>query len=301
MGLRYAEAIAAVEAFNAGSCEVRFVTPILSVCLASQAARGAKGSSPSINFAGDSDSYARNTGLSDAMRGCWKPTMTSGGLLGVSYSPLNQLARAVDVERCNSVINTLFRHRLAGRLASGICKVVGELHDNVASHARGAGFSAAQVYGGSELTFAIADSGCGLLTNAKRVGGATTDAEAIVWAFGKGNTSARKVADPWAQRWAPGTSDPQVDDGAEENAHQGLGLYQLEQLVMQSGGSLWVSSGAAQRLMRDGAWQGECSDSPVRWQGLAIEVCLPLESGLKSPTPYTEGLGDLASELGLDD
>ena len=73
-------------------------------------------------------------------------------------------------------------------------RVVGELHDNVASHASGRGFSAAQFYrqGRSRLEIAIADGGSGFLRNVRRVmPNITTHGAAIEWCLKKGNVSVR--------------------------------------------------------------------------------------------------------------
>jgi hypothetical protein len=137
------------------------------------------------------------------------------------------------------------------------------------------------------------------MANARRVGAALTDAEALVWAFGRGNTSARSNPDPWGQRWSPGAGDAQADWGEEENAHQGLGLASLEGLVTQVRGSLWVVSGSAQRVMENGTWVGGCTVPAVLWPGVAIEVDLPVETGQRPEEPYNKRADELAKELGL--
>jgi|SRR5688500_10726027 len=297
MVARYAEAIAAVREFDRGRCSVGFVTPAVSVCLATR--RSQRGPAVEMVFAGDARNYAQTIGLADAMEGRPQPFSPSG-LAGRTYSPLAHLSCAAEVDPCNAVINTLFREQLSAhdpRCVHRICQVIGELHDNVASHARGIGFSAAQSLNGW-LYFAIADAGCGFLANARKVNAANTHKEAIHWAFVRGNTSARPSEDFWEQTWAPGRPARSDYDAEEENHHQGLGLAILEELVMDLGGNLWVISGDHHRTMTQGSWL-PCVPAPVRWEGVAIELALPIVKMQTRGAVRESEPDDLAEELGI--
>jgi hypothetical protein len=298
MPARYQEAIEAVKSYDAGKCSLDFVTPVVSVCLATRQVQN-RGRVSEVAFNGNAKAYARTIGLIDAIDGKPQP-FSPTGLAGKTYSPLAHLSTAAEVEPCNKLMNTLFRAQLGGHdpgCVNRICKVIGELHDNVASHASGIGFSAAQSLNGW-LYFAIADAGRGFLRNAKRVGAANSHAEAIEWAFVRGNTSARRQDDSWAQRWEPGALAVSDFGAPDDNHHQGLGLSLLEGLVVELGGSLWVLSGGAQRTMTSGTW-APCSESPVSWGGVAIELAFPIFKRSGQAAVQLSEPDDLAEELGL--
>jgi hypothetical protein len=112
-----------------------------------------------------------------------------------------------EVDACNAVINNLFYEQLGENGSDFIrvlSKVVGEMHDNVASHSRGIGFSSAQRYErgeGDVIQFAIVDTGVGMLRNVTPVAPAvTTDEGAIDWCLRRGNTTAARKGDGWEQR-----------------------------------------------------------------------------------------------------
>lgn len=282
-----------------GHVAIRFINPAGAVCLAVMASAGRQGMT---SFVGRAMGYARASGLESVLLQC-APESQLNEFSGVTYSPLTRLRLPLDVDRCNGTINALFRSRLAAHgstFVRDLCKVVGELHDNVTSHSRGVGYSAAQVYG-HRLIFSIADGGRGLLRAVSRAApGVSTDAAAICWAFEKGNTGAGAAAiDPFAQRWAPGAYDAEADIGEEQNHHQGLGLWELEQLVTRCGGRLWVWSGSAARSLSADGWVD--IDPGLEWRGVAITLELPLHlDGERAVDTYDQASdAELAKELGL--
>jgi hypothetical protein len=292
-----------IESFDRGTCSVAFLTPPISVCLAARFWQKRAGKA---SFSGVCESYAENIGLSSVLNGR-EPNPTVGSLAGRTYTPLTRLQVHAQVDPCNAILNGLFENQLQGYaplFVRGICKVVGELHDNVASHARGQGFSAAQVFRSgatpSRLQFAVADAGCGFLSNvARKVAGIADHGAAIDWALRSGNTTARPAHDPMRQRWAPGQPDLQADFGEEEDNHQGLGLSKLEELVTTAKGSLWILSGSSQRVMVGGRWVS-CDPPPVTWQGVAIGVEIPIKPiDVATVLPVVATDETLRKELGL--
>lgn len=275
--------------------EVRFVNPVAAVCLAA-----IRDNCSRLKLVGRAQGYARASGLEAAIA-TGEPQPKPNELLGVNYSPLTRLRLPLDVESCNTTINALFRNRLAEHgeaLVGRICKVVGELHDNVTSHSRGSGFSAAQVYR-RRLVFGIADSGCGILRAIRRAAPHIVEhGAAISWAFQKGNTGA-VVSDSMAQRWEPGASDPYTDYGEElGNHHQGLGLWTLEQLVSDFGGALWLWSGDAVRRRDDRGWVE--LDPGTTWSGVVIALEIPLNPATDQAVgSYISDDEGLAEDLGL--
>ncbi len=188
-----------------GPVRVDWVSPAMSAVLAAISLQE-RDEVHRIEFSAQCQEYAENVGLVDVLnRDSSAPNSKQGSRCGGTYSPLASLAFHSEVESCNRLVNGVFRTALGkSNLVRPVCKVVGELHDNVASHACGRGYSAAKIYRHSSspdmLEFAIADSGRGLLGNARRADARIcTDAQAIRWALEKGTTSARR-ADPMAQR-----------------------------------------------------------------------------------------------------
>jgi len=144
----------------------------------------------------------------------------------------------------------------------------------------------------SRLEFAIADNGCGLLSNARRTDRRiTTDEQAIVWALEQGTTSA-VPADPMAQR-----SPEEWDLRADDDCHQGLGLWLLKRLVERTSGRLWMLTGSAEYLL-DGGVVTTQSHVP-HWSGVVIELEIPVNSKEPVSDNDTEDLGLLAEELAI--
>jgi hypothetical protein len=80
-------------------------------------------------------SYAANCGLQAVLDGQDAPRSLAG-LEGVTYTRLTRLVSGHEVDACNAVINNLFDEQLCengGDFIRVLGKVVGEMHDNVAS------------------------------------------------------------------------------------------------------------------------------------------------------------------------
>lgn len=291
---------------------IQWLSPVMTALLAALSARDSevrRNIATRLLLADNQQSYANNCGLTAILEGGYESPRATG-LQGKTYSRVTRLNSVHEVDACNAIINELF-HEVFGGLdslfARMLAKVVGELHDNVASHASGMGFSSAQRYRrqeGDVIQFAIADCGVGMLRNVHRkLPEIETDEEAIAWCLGRGHTTAGTDGDGWAQR-LPDDSlfnpyPPTVQTRTGENHHQGLGLWHLREIVQTAGGGFWVASGQAQcRYLAH-------SESPVydplspRWTGVAIDVELPIPRAA-APTPAQRaGLERLAERLGL--
>ena len=285
---------------------VDFVSPVVATVLAAAAIRNP--SIRDIELDQTCQSYAETTGLTEALQNVGQPTGQTGPLHGKTYSRLTKLRTHDEVDGANSVIGDLLHQQLgAGRFTNEIQKVVGELHDNVASHANGIGFSAAQVYGVGQnrtIEFAIADGGCGLLVNAQRVSPVSSDEDAILWSLEKGNTSAPPRPD-MAQRlpddYIVSPLPPKVPSFSNENHHVGEGLYTLTELVRHAGGKLWIWSGKCSVQYQGGIRTPFRTADYPSWEGLAIEVELPLASAETTISDrHTKcELDAIAAKLGL--
>lgn len=178
--MEYAKAIRAVRTLrNAGSTSVSFVTPIVSTCLAA-AKLSLQVEPEAFHFTSDALGYAENSGLRYHIGASDKPPLP-GQNAGISYCQIVKLADAAEVDTGNRLIGNFLRSQLAGcandSLVRATCGVVGELHDNIASHAAGAGFSAAQVYRGKRkvIQIGIVDCGLGLNGSVRRFGVAVSE------------------------------------------------------------------------------------------------------------------------------
>jgi hypothetical protein len=166
------------------------------------------------------------------------------------------------------------------------------------------GFSCAQVYKEANcrrIEFAIADAGCGMLHNVRKVLPQINDhAEAIRWCAQRGNTTAGG-RDPWAQRlpedamFSPYPTG--TDTFTEDDHHVGEGLWKLSELIQSVGGSLWIASGDAQYRHHN----GETSTEPCRitWNGVAIEFEVRIAPGQGLAPRQQERLERLAERIGL--
>lgn len=254
-------------------------------------------------------SYADTCGLQAVLDGQYTPPALTG-LQGFTYTPLTRLVSAHEVEACNAVINNLFYEQLGengGEFIRVLSKVVGEMHDNVASHSRGVGFSSAQRYergAGDVIQFALVDSGVGMLRNVRTVAPAvTSDEEAIDWCLQRGNTTAGSKGDGWEQRLPEDSLfspyPPTVGTVIGDNHHQGLGLWHLQEIVRAAAGSFWVASGAGQCRYLAGS-DGPAYDSLEPFlQGVAIEVELPVPRATTGLAARRAALEGLAERLGL--
>ncbi len=291
---------------------VGFLSPIIVTMLAAEAAHAPRLGYPlreRISFQPAQKSYAANCGLQAVLDGQYIAP-SSAGLQGLTYTRLTRLVSGHEVDACNAVINDLFCELLSengGDFIRVLNKVVGEMHDNVASHSRGIGFSSAQRYERGEghvIQFAIVDSGVGMLRNVTPVAPAvTTDERAIEWCLQRGNTTAASKGGGWEQRLPEDSlfsPYPQaVGTVTGDNHHQGLGLWHLQEIVRAAGGSFWVASGAGQCRYLARA-DGPSYDSlETFWQGLAIEVELPVPRVTTANAARRAALEGLAQRLGL--
>jgi len=292
--------------------QVEWLSPIIVAMLAAAVAsdpRAQERVRERISLSPEQQAYSLTCGLRAVIEGRYQmPSLT--GLQGLTYTRLTRLASPHEVDACNAVINDLF-HEQFGKNGEEfirlLSKVVGELHDNVASHARGVGFSIAQRYrraGGDVIQFAIVDCGIGMLRNVKKVEpSVTTDERAIDWCLQRGNTTAVSEVDDWAQRLPEDSLfspyPETVRTVAGENHHQGLGLWHLREIVRAAGGSFWVASGAGQCRYLVGAAGLSYAFVEPRWQGVAIEVELPVPQVSLAATARRAALEGLAERLGL--
>lgn len=106
---------------------------------------------------------------------------SEGFSVGLTYCKAEKLANPSEVEHCNANIGRFLRTQLQGcanqALVAATCGVVGELHDNIVSHAGGCGFSAAQFYktGKRVIQIGLADCGRGLNGSVSRTGAVMSD------------------------------------------------------------------------------------------------------------------------------
>ena len=285
--------IACIQRLKRGEqAELSFLSPIVSAGLAAWFLEHPS-SRARVRLSGDAVRYSDGIGFSSLLKGDVRPSPAA--LPRSTMSPLTSLTSPAEVDSCNERVTSILRDMLTMEQqasAEPLRRLVGELHDNVASHANGRGYSALQVYA-ERAEFAICDFGHGFLRNVRRVEPTIdTHEKAIGWALVRGNTTARP-RDPFAQR----TGDD-WEEQTEYNHHMGIGLWRLIQLVERTAGTLWIWSGDA-TYQRNG---GEYSfrSSPVIWPGVMIELGVP-----KMETPPVlgdfsrEDLEAVASELGI--
>lgn len=189
----HAHAVRYIERIRDGQqVEVDWVSPIVATMLAAE--RIHENHNLNLSFSGCAE-YAEYIGLNQVVRG--NGQVTERQPKKCTYSPLARLATHDDVDRALDIVTSVLDRHMGDEHRSTInevCRIVGELHDNVASHARGAGFSALQVYTEqrrSRVELAVVDAGIGLLANVKRVDARVkTHQAAIHWCLQKGNTTA---------------------------------------------------------------------------------------------------------------
>ncbi len=301
--------IAAVRKSRAGqSLTPDFIFPSLSCVLA--ASRLHQGAAPLVSFSEKCQSYADQSGLIHALAGRYENMVRPRSITeGQTWSHVTTLYQDAEVEQCNQTINDLLFAQLGGVarfVVDQTARVVGELHDNVASHACGRGFSAAQFYragphSSARLEIAIADAGMGLLKNVSRaIPTIDTSAEAITWCLQKGNTTWRPplpgLPDPtsWADPYAE-----EADRSGQHNHHMGWGLWLLTELIRRTGGSLWIWTGDASYTLNNTGVSRVVSRC-LPWQGVVIEITLfPDRVHAVDTDPGLATLQRLAEELGL--
>lgn len=206
---------------------------------------------------------------------------------GANYSPLVILDGEDKVDGATrdigGCIRTWFNGSNLERFAAELCDVVGDLHDNVWSHAKSTGISMAQKWQSSQadsavLEFALADGGMGFLRELIRSGitrreGIEDPADAIRWCIVRGNSSKLREEDPWVQRLPSDAMGNPMGPIArikdKENNHLGLGLAKLVDLVLKFKGTLWLASSNA-ILTIDGKGGTKYQHFPFQWQGVLL-------------------------------
>jgi len=235
---------------------------------------------------------------------------------GERYSPIIALRNEASVDSATSCMQDCVRHLLNNQAPAAfvdtMCDVVGDLHDNVWSHALSPGYSVAQRWRGyrshNELfEFALADCGLGFLGELRRSGVAQeqhieTDEQAIGWCVVEGNSSKPGNDDEWAQRVpedAIGNPMPGTTRAGPDNHHLGLGLAKLTGAVRRFGGQLWLASG---RQILQVAASGTETYVPIRnpWQGVALACRFDMSLVARAPQqevdPVVEDIARLLRE-----
>jgi hypothetical protein len=208
---------------------------------------------------------------------------------GAHYSPLVVIADRDEVDRATAdvsgCVRHLFREPELQPFVGNLCEVIGDLHDNVWSHAESTGISAAQRWNkpysqgqAAYIEFALADCGRGFLGELRRSGvsrreGIIDDAGAIAWCIQRGHSSKIREDDGWTQRLPEDAMGNPMGAAAghlpQGNHHLGLGLAKLTTLVRDYGGELWLASGSA--LLRiDGDGRDAYIQTAVPWKGVAL-------------------------------
>jgi len=231
---------------------VGFVSPSVSTALASFATTG-EINHTLLAFSPSAGDYAETNGLKKAIQR-QDVSIPTTGLQGRTYSPLIQLFNESTVDKANQIINDVLHANLAQKYSQfthELCKVVGELHDNVASHSDGTGFSCAQVYNkqsdvDSSVELSVADNGCGMRRKVEAfLETKTSSTEAIEWCVEKGNTTYKEPG-KFAQKdeeFATQVGYPEgVQTFSSRNHHLGIGLFRLKNLVEICRGGLWIMS-----------------------------------------------------------
>lgn len=285
---------------------VNFVSPAMATLLAVEQTRcGDFNLNSHVQISEKSRSYAQNYGLLAHLAGAYEPA--SRPPAGARYSKLTRLLQSADVDGCNEILGDVIHNEIDpinAVIASEIARVIGELHDNVASHARGVGFSAAQVYqdsdGSHRLEFAVADGGCGLLSNVRKAAPLVmTNVDALKWCLTKGNTTGK--VDDWAQRIPEDDQfnpyPPEIPTRSSANNHAGLGLSLLEELASLRQAELWLCTGdTSLTITSSGRTFGA---STIPWMGFAIECVITVKPVAEYTSEEHSALEELAKGLGI--
>jgi len=211
---------------------------------------------------------------------------------GDRYSSLVKLESKNDADDASNTINSCVSYcldRPSEKGSKDIKGVVAELHDNVWSHGKGTGISMAQLYDhecdDNRFEFALADCGFGFLEELRRanVPGVADldDIDAIRKCIEKDfSTKNGNDRDEWAQRLPDGhigrsPYSEGIDTFDEDNNHQGLGLWKLVELVKLYNGTLFLASGDAIFIIKNGVEQSPLIGK-INWKGVAVSCSFPL-------------------------
>lgn len=290
------------------SCPEAFYTPGFWVVIAVKA-KMLGISQPNFHLPAQTYNYAEAMGLPGVLWGLdtYKNQRVNQGK---NYSPLVHLDHPTTLDDATSLINSCIRGFAQSPGSSGIkllCEIVGELHDNVWSHGEASGMTMAQIYGkqpgARTIKFAVADGGCGFLSEMKRAGfanEATSDKEAIDWCLQEGNsTKHADDEDPWSQTLPEDAiSSPygKISTSSSSNHHQGLGLYKLAKFIREYQGSMSLVTG--NNLMTiDNCGRTKHENVPY-WKGVAISCSLSEQNLNAQPrTPDTDSIRSLMNKL----
>lgn len=242
-----------------------------------------------LNLTEKQKSYLTTIGFSNHILG-QKQNINRSDLCGKNYSVLAPLTNENQTENANSLINNCIRHNIginANKPTSAhtLAEIVGELHDNVWSHAKSAGFSLFQktrIKNDSFLEFAIADKGYGFLRELKRVKiDVADDKEAIEWCLRQGNTSKKpKKDDGWTQQLPSDVIGNPMGEHAtyhNGNHHQGLGLAKLKEMIIEAKGTLKIASGNQLYILNNGT-EKWADITMMPWTGVAISFVIPIKN-----------------------
>jgi hypothetical protein len=247
-----------------------------------------------LDLLGQHSGYGKAIGIEEAI-GEQDTYSKNRSNQGVNYSPLVVLD---DVDKTNQAtrdiagcIRNWFTDPCLALFTAELCDVVGDLHDNVWSHALSTGVSMAQKWqdgDGPQFEFALADRGIGLLAELRRSGVASREGiqeaiEAISWCIVRGNSSKIKEEDPWAQSLPQDATGnpmgPIARHRTNGNNHLGLGLAKLVELVTKFKGLLWLASGNAM-LTIDKNGVTKRQTLPFEWSGVVLSCRFSVSSVL---------------------
>jgi hypothetical protein len=283
---------------NPSACQIiDFITPLLAVSLCG-ACIGKRLPGNQVRFSDSAESYAQNYGLLESLGQSLSAEAGNQPLHGQTYCKIQKILVPDHVDHCNQILSGLLKTQLARcknqRLVASTYHVIGEIHDNVASHARGCGFSAAQVYTGKRkrIQIAVADIGQGIGGSVRSAGAKYlewTDRQALEWCLVKGNTVA-KLTQPKEDLLGPQRIDfysnynpypPETAISSDTNHHMGEGLFRLVELIRETRGKTWIWSGHASMLNDKGStiWL----DPGFDWKGTIVAIEIPIDAFESSP------------------
>ena len=290
---------------------IDFLTPLLAVSLCG-AFNARRVSRTQVKFGNAAHTYAQNCGLLDPesdSQSANKP------LQGMTYCSIQRIRSPDDVDRCNESLTDLLCNQPENcrnqDLVRATSSVIGEIHDNVASHANDQGFSAAQVYNREQkqIQIAVADIGRGIGGSIRSAGQEYkdyNDRQALEWCLVRGNTSAKlrqnsdsligpQKIDHYAF-YNPFPSGTPVS--SETNNHMGEGFYKLVELIKETRGKTWIWSGNTSMLNDKGFTHW--IDPGLDWRGTIVAIEIPIDAFQTSPVAVNSAKFDeLAQRLKL--
>ena len=256
--------------------DIDFLTPSTAALIACACHRSKR---PPVNFANDmAQRYGEYSQLTNVLSGYHANARVPS--YKNTCSRLCQVKDESDIDIATASIKTLLSTYLAHgmEVVKSLVRVIGELHDNIYSHAEGLGYSMAQVYRGStpRVEVAVVDAGIGLKRSVRTVQPVGSDREALSLCIGKG-FSTKKEVNSWAQSLElgmPNPFGPGITTRTSTNNHQGLGLYLLTDLIRRLDGKLWICTGNGSLIQNGG--KIHYTENRWVWQGTAIRIIVNL-------------------------